>query len=98
MITATSVLVGCAMGCLATAILVLNNLRDIDTDVFAGKRTLATRIGSGPTRWLLVALVSVAFAIPIVLVATKLAGAAAVIVYITGPHSAPPPHTPVHTD
>ena len=35
------------MGCLVTAILVVNNLRDIDTDRVAGKRTLAVRIGQG---------------------------------------------------
>ena len=39
------------MGCLITAILVVNNLRDIDTDRAAGKRTLAVRIGSEATRW-----------------------------------------------
>jgi 1,4-dihydroxy-2-naphthoate octaprenyltransferase len=33
------------MGFLATAILVVNNLRDIDTDAKAGKRTLAVRFG-----------------------------------------------------
>src|SRR5262249_38328747 len=51
-----------AMGFLATAILVLNNLRDIDTDAAAGKRTLATRIGRRPTRILLAVLVVAAFA------------------------------------
>jgi 1,4-dihydroxy-2-naphthoate octaprenyltransferase len=54
------------MGFLATAILVLNNLRDIDTDAAAGKRTLATRIGRTRTRWLLAALAAAAFAIPVV--------------------------------
>ena len=33
------------VGCLATAILVVNNLRDIETDRLAGKRTLAVRWG-----------------------------------------------------
>jgi 1,4-dihydroxy-2-naphthoate octaprenyltransferase len=33
------------IACLATAILVVNNLRDIDTDGRAGKRTLAVRFG-----------------------------------------------------
>ena len=33
------------VGALATAILVVNNLRDIETDARAGKRTLAVRIG-----------------------------------------------------
>src|SRR4029077_15540178 len=59
-----AIVMGCAMGCLATAILVLNNLRDLDTDRAAGKLTLATRIGRGPTRALLLGLVCVAFAIP----------------------------------
>lgn len=35
---------------LVTAILVVNNLRDIDTDRRAGKRTLAVRLGRGATR------------------------------------------------
>ncbi len=33
------------MGALATAILIINNLRDIDTDRRAGKRTMAVRLG-----------------------------------------------------
>jgi 1,4-dihydroxy-2-naphthoate octaprenyltransferase len=64
-VTALAVWMACAMGFLATAILVLNNLRDIDTDAAAGKRTLATRIGRTKTRWLLVALTAAAFAIPV---------------------------------
>jgi 1,4-dihydroxy-2-naphthoate polyprenyltransferase len=35
------------VGCLATAILVVNNVRDIETDVVAGKRTLPARWGRG---------------------------------------------------
>jgi 1,4-dihydroxy-2-naphthoate octaprenyltransferase len=65
-VTALAVWMACAMGFLATAILVLNNLRDIDTDAAAGKRTLATRIGRTRTRWLLAALAAAAFAIPVV--------------------------------
>jgi 1,4-dihydroxy-2-naphthoate octaprenyltransferase len=38
------------VGLLATALLVVNNLRDIHTDEVAGKRTLAVRIGERPTR------------------------------------------------
>lgn len=37
------------MGCLITAILVVNNLRDIDTDRTAGKRTVAVRLGRDRT-------------------------------------------------
>jgi 1,4-dihydroxy-2-naphthoate octaprenyltransferase len=65
-VTALAVWMACAMGFLATAILVLNNLRDIDTDAAAGKRTLATRIGRTRTRWLLAALAAAGFAIPVV--------------------------------
>lgn len=38
------------VGLLITAILVVNNLRDIETDARAGKRTLAVRIGPRNTR------------------------------------------------
>jgi 1,4-dihydroxy-2-naphthoate octaprenyltransferase len=65
-VTALAVWMACAMGFLATAILVLNNLRDIDTDAAAGKRTLATRIGRTRTRWLLAALAAAGFSIPVV--------------------------------
>lgn len=66
----------CAMGFLACAILVLNNLRDIDTDAAAGKRTLATRIGRRRTRVLLTVLVAAAFAIPILAWVLSLTGVA----------------------
>jgi 1,4-dihydroxy-2-naphthoate octaprenyltransferase len=64
-VNALSVLAGCALGFLASAILVLNNLRDIDTDAAAGKGTLATRIGRTKTRRLLLALTVAAFAMPV---------------------------------
>ncbi len=54
---------GCAVpvGLLASAILVVNNVRDIDTDRRAGKRTLAVRIGRARTRDLYTAMVAGAF-------------------------------------
>lgn len=45
------------VGLLATAILVVNNLRDLDTDRRAGKRTLAVRMGERATRGYYLALV-----------------------------------------
>ena len=50
------------VGFLATALLVVNNLRDIPTDRAAGKRTLAVRLGVRPTRWLYITLLVGAFA------------------------------------
>ncbi|MBK8461049.1 MAG: 1,4-dihydroxy-2-naphthoate polyprenyltransferase [Micropruina sp.] len=49
-----------AIGALACAILVANNLRDLAGDAAAGKRTLATRLGDHGTRQFFVALVAVA--------------------------------------
>jgi 1,4-dihydroxy-2-naphthoate octaprenyltransferase len=45
------------VGLLASAILVVNNFRDIDTDRRAGKRTLAVRLGRSRTRGLFAAVV-----------------------------------------
>lgn len=49
-LTAAAVGAALPVGALATAILVVNNLRDIDTDARVGKRTLAVRIGPRATR------------------------------------------------
>jgi len=49
------------VGLLASAILVVNNVRDIETDRRAGKRTLAVRLGRERTRTLYTAMLVVAF-------------------------------------
>jgi 1,4-dihydroxy-2-naphthoate octaprenyltransferase len=49
------------VGLLATALLVINNLRDIPGDTESGKRTLAVRLGDRKTRLLYVALLVAAF-------------------------------------
>jgi 1,4-dihydroxy-2-naphthoate octaprenyltransferase len=49
------------VGLLIAAILVVNNVRDIDTDRRAGKRTLAVRLGRERTRVLFSAMVAAAF-------------------------------------
>ncbi len=52
------------VGLLASAILVVNNVRDIDTDRRAGKRTLAVKLGRDRARLLYAAMVIVAFGAP----------------------------------
>jgi 1,4-dihydroxy-2-naphthoate octaprenyltransferase len=49
------------VGLLASAILVVNNFRDIDTDRRAGKRTLAVRLGRERTRSLYAGIVYLAY-------------------------------------
>jgi 1,4-dihydroxy-2-naphthoate octaprenyltransferase len=49
------------VGLLASAILVVNNLRDIDSDRRAGKRTLAVRLGASRTRTLYTLMLAAAF-------------------------------------
>ncbi len=49
------------VGLLAAAILVVNNVRDIDTDRRAGKQTLAVRLGRKRTRVLYAVMVYVAY-------------------------------------
>jgi 1,4-dihydroxy-2-naphthoate polyprenyltransferase len=48
-----------AIGALACAILVANNLRDLEGDRASGKRTLATRLGDRGTRWFFLGLLVV---------------------------------------
>jgi 1,4-dihydroxy-2-naphthoate polyprenyltransferase len=48
--TLVTLITAVAVGCPVTAILVVNNLRDIETDRTAGKHTLAVRLGARLTR------------------------------------------------
>ena len=55
------------VGALTTAILVVNNLRDIPTDAAAGKRTLAVVLGRRATVIEYQLLLAVAFLVPVAL-------------------------------
>jgi 1,4-dihydroxy-2-naphthoate polyprenyltransferase len=57
---------GTGMGALITAILVVNNLRDRETDAMAGKRTQAVRLGVGGSRVQFVGLLVVGAGAPLV--------------------------------
>jgi 1,4-dihydroxy-2-naphthoate octaprenyltransferase len=67
-------LAAAAVGSLATAILVVNNLRDIVTDAKADKRTLAVRFGSRAARREYAALLAIAYFAPVGLWASGLSG------------------------
>ena len=58
-----------AMGCLSSAVLVANNLRDIPTDAQSGKITLAVRLGDRRTRALYLVLLAVAGVLTLALAA-----------------------------
>jgi len=65
-ITALSIVMGCAAGALACALLVINNLRDIPTDREVGKHTLAVRLGDRRTRVFYVVLIALSFGLAVV--------------------------------
>lgn len=54
-----------AIGFLACAVLIVNNIRDIDTDIQAGKKTLSVRIGRLPSAILFCIFMLAPFAITI---------------------------------
>ena len=76
------------VGLLAAAILVVNNVRDIDTDRRAGKRTLAVRLGREPTRRLFAVMVVLSFLVPPLLVPAL---SAWVLLALAAAPLAPPP-------
>ena len=52
-------LIACALGCFSTAVLNINNIRDIDSDQLAGKRSIPVRIGRSKAiayHWILIAV------------------------------------------
>ena len=52
-------LIACSLGCFSTAVLNINNIRDIDSDLLAGKRSIPVRIGRSRAityHWTLIAV------------------------------------------
>ena len=86
-LTWLALLGGVASGCLACAVLVTNNLRDIPTDGPAGKRTLAVRLGDRRTRSLYVALLAVPF---VLVVVAALDAPASLLALLAVPLAVPP--------
>lgn len=74
---------GLATGSMACALLEANNLRDVEGDVAAGKRTLAARLGRERGSWLFVACVLGAV-LGIVAGGEPVVGLVALIAYVPG--------------
>ncbi len=73
------------VGALATNILVVNNLRDRETDVLAGKRTLAVRWGRAGALTEYRLLVAVAYLVPLALLLAGSVGWTALLPWLTTP-------------
>ncbi len=73
-LTWTVVIAAAPVGALITAILVVNNIRDIASDAKAGKRTLAVMLGRTGARVEFVLLVAASYAAPIALCARGASG------------------------
>jgi 1,4-dihydroxy-2-naphthoate octaprenyltransferase len=78
------------VGLLATAILVVNNYRDLDTDRAAGKRTLAVILGLERTRVLFMVLVYGAMALIAVFAATGLTPQPTIFAALLAPYAMGP--------
>lgn len=66
-VTTVTLIAACAVGCLVTNILVVNNLRDIDTDRRAKKHTLAVILGRRGARTEYIVLLIIAYVLLVLL-------------------------------
>ncbi len=87
-IAQTAVWAALPVAALVTAILVVNNLRDLDDDRAGGKRTLATYLGRGATRIEFLVLVAGAYVAVIAGIATGALPYQAAVVLFTLPRAA----------
>jgi 1,4-dihydroxy-2-naphthoate octaprenyltransferase len=84
-VSSLALLASLPVGALVTGIMVVNNLRDRETDAAAGRRTLAVRWGERATRGLFAALLVAAFAAPPLLWLGALAGPAVLASLLAAP-------------
>ena len=84
-LNAKVVLAAVPVGALTTAILVVNNLRDMETDRKTGKRTLAVMIGARATRLEYGALLVVSYAVPLLFWLARWSSAWVLLSWLTLP-------------
>jgi 1,4-dihydroxy-2-naphthoate octaprenyltransferase len=85
MVSPTTVWASIPMGLLTVAILVVNNLRDIDTDRRVGKRTLAVRFGAEGVRLEYVICLVGAYLTPILMVALRISSPWVLLTWLSFP-------------
>ena len=84
-LTTLALLSSIPMGCLITAILVVNNLRDVETDRAAGKMTLAVRLGRAGARGEYALLLALSYLVPVIAWLTGLASFWVLLALVTAP-------------
>jgi 1,4-dihydroxy-2-naphthoate polyprenyltransferase len=78
------------VGALGTALLAVNNLRDVQTDAKAGKRTLVVRLGPKGGKAEYALMLAVAYATPFLLFAAGLASAWVFLALLSAPFAVGP--------
>ncbi|MCB0195601.1 MAG: 1,4-dihydroxy-2-naphthoate polyprenyltransferase [Anaerolineae bacterium] len=95
-VSPASVWAAVPVGLLATAILVVNNLRDIDTDRVAGKKTLAVRFGEQATQIEYFLLLGLSYIIPPLMWLLGLAPIGVLLTWLSVPMIKPLHHLIMH--
>ena len=72
-------------GALAASLLLINNIRDIETDREAGKRTLAVALGAVRARRLYLGLLALALAVPLILAIPAVTRAEVLLAWVVVP-------------
>ncbi|MEX2431111.1 MAG: 1,4-dihydroxy-2-naphthoate octaprenyltransferase [Dehalococcoidia bacterium] len=87
-VTLASFVASLPVACIVTAILHCNNLRDVEEDRAAGKRSIAAWIGPGPSQWLYAGLLAAAFIAIVAGAAAGALGMGALLALLAGPRAA----------
>jgi 1,4-dihydroxy-2-naphthoate polyprenyltransferase len=92
-VTPMAIAAGVPVGALATALLAVNNLRDVETDARAGKRTIVVRFGVASGRAEYATLVALAYVAPAVAWAVGWTGAWVLLSLLSLPAAVDPLRT-----